>query len=230
LNLLLPILAILPGLLISYFIFRVDKYEREPFVPLALCFAIGALLTIPAIQFEKWTLTHIGTHDPKGFFETFWLSFIVVALPEEFLKYGALRGGVFPRRFFNEPLDGIVYAVLIGMGFAAMENLAYADRFGIDTMLLRTFTAVPAHLVFAIVQGYYTGLAKFNPARRRRLLWQGFGLSVLLHGIYDFLIFQDWSDWLFVVATLALYMCLFFCVSLIREHLHNSPFRKNNTI
>jgi RsiW-degrading membrane proteinase PrsW (M82 family) len=210
---------------ISYLIFRIDNYEREPFIPLAICFIAGALLTIPAVVVEKKVFFEVETPGSKSIFSSFLLAFIVVAFHEELLKFLALRFIAFPRSFFNEPLDGIVYAVLVAMGFAAMENLAYADRFGVETIFLRSLTAVPAHLAFAIVQGYYAGLAKFNPARRKFLLAKGLGLAVLLHGSYDFLIFINLSDWLFVLATLALYLCLFYCSMMIQRHLENSPFR-----
>ncbi len=224
-NPLLLTLAILPGLAISYAMFRIDKYEREPFGALAICFLIGAALTLPAVWVERWAFRQAGSQSDFSFFEVLWLSFGAVALNEELVKFGAMRLLIFPRRFFNEPLDGIVYAVLIAMGFATLENLLYADRFGMPTVLLRTFTAVPAHLAFAIVQGYYFGLAKFRPADRGRLLARGFGISVLLHGIYDVLILQHWFDWLFVLATVALYLVLFYASRLVKEHLLNSPFR-----
>ena len=56
--------------------------------------------------------------------------------------------------------DGIVYAVMIGMGFATLENIIYASRFGLETTLFRAFTAVPAHGVFAAIMGYYIGVGK----------------------------------------------------------------------
>lgn len=223
-NPLLLILSVLPGLLLSYAIFRVDKYEREPLVPMLVCFGLGAAMTFPALEIELWAFAHLSPHE-KGFGIIVLTAFTAVALNEEVFKFLVLRSAAFPWRFFNEPLDGIVYAVMVAMGFATAENIFYAHRFGLDTVLLRAFTAVPAHLVFAIVAGYYAGLAKFNPARRNRLLWQGFGMAVLLHGVYDFLILQNWSDWLLVLATLSLYLCLFYCNILIKEHLDKSPFR-----
>lgn len=218
-------LAVLPGLAISYAIFRVDKYDREPFAPLALCFAAGAALIAPAIWVEGLVFRAAGDPADYDLGEVLLLSFGALALNEELFKFTGLLVLAFPRRFFNEPLDGIVYAVLLAMGFATLENVLYADRFGLPTVLLRAFTAVPAHLAFAIVQGYFFGLAKFDPARRTRLLLRGLLLATLLHGAYDFLILQQWLDWLFVLATLALYLGLFFCGKLVREHLENSPFR-----
>lgn len=224
-NPLVLLLAILPGLIVSYIIFRADKYEREPLVPLALCFVIGGLATVPAVTIERWALSGIGA-PPYNLGQTLLLSFGVLAFTEELIKFALLLILAFPHKFFNEPLDGIVYAVVIAMGFATWENVAYADRFGLQTVLLRSLTAVPAHLTFAIVQGYFAGLAKFETARQSRLLSFGLCLAILLHGIYDLLIMQNWSKWLVVLGTVAMYMSLFFCGSLIRHHLEHSPFRK----
>ncbi len=221
---LLLTIAILPGILISYGIFWVDKYEREAALPLLVCFALGALATWPAVQVEIVTFSHLGPyrHQP---FVTFLLAFVAIACNEELWKFVVLLLAAYPHRFFNEPLDGIVYAVLVAMGFATMENVLYAYRFGFETIVVRAFTAVPAHLVFAVVIGYFAGLAKFNPQKRVWLLAQGFGLAIILHGAYDVLIIQRWSDWLLVLATFALYLSLYYCSRLVQIHLQNSPFR-----
>ena len=47
---LLFLLAALPGVLISWYIYRADKFEQEPRLPIVLCFMLGALATWPALQ------------------------------------------------------------------------------------------------------------------------------------------------------------------------------------
>jgi protease PrsW len=217
-------LAILPGLAICFLIFKLDKYEREPLGALLLCFFLGMLATIPAIAIQGWSGAMTDFKSQSAAI-TFLSSFGVVAASEETLKCAVLLIGAFPRKFFNEPVDGIVYAVLVGMGFATVENLIYAVNFGLDTTVVRAFTAVPAHFVFAIVQGYYLGLAKFQPERRVELILQGLGISILLHGAYDFLILQELSEWLSVLGSISVYICLYYCGLLVREHLENSPFK-----
>jgi RsiW-degrading membrane proteinase PrsW (M82 family) len=226
-NYLLFILAVAPGLFISYVIFRIDKYEREPFHALLLCFVLGALVTLPSLAIERWGFRLLlPWRDTAG--GTAVLAFIALALNEELCKFAVLLVAAFPYRFFNEPLDGIVYAVLVAMGFVTLENAVYVRNFGMGTALLRAFTAVPAHLVFAIVQGYYIGLAKFGvPTRRRKLLWRAVLWATLLHGIYDFLILQRWSEWLIVLATFSLYLSLFYCARFVQHHQENSPFRRS---
>jgi RsiW-degrading membrane proteinase PrsW (M82 family) len=223
---LLLVLAVAPGLAVSYLIFRIDKYEQEPWWALALCFALGGAATVPAVEAERWLFSLAPPAPYNRLWVVLFLAFVGVALIEEGIKYLVLMLGAFPFKFFNEPLDGIVYAVLVAMGFATFENLLYADRHDWQTMLLRAFTAVPAHLVFAIVQGYFVGWAKFRPQKRRKWLLLGFLLALLLHGVYDFLILQNWTDWLLVLASVSLYLSLFYCGSLVRHHQEHSPFRR----
>ncbi len=221
---LLLLFAVLPGLLLSYAVFRADKYEHESAAALTLCFGLGAAATLPAIVFEKWVYPDTGLENLSAW-KMVLVAFGAVAFNEELFKLLALLIGAFPWRYFNEPMDGIVYAVLVAMGFATTENILYINRFGGEPLLLRAFTAVPAHLVFGIVMGYYAGLAKFNPDKRNTLLLLGFGLAVLIHGAYDLLILQKSSDWLIVLASVALYLCLFYCGELVRIHQDSSPFR-----
>lgn len=217
-------LAILPGLLICWAVYRADKYEREPFGPLALCFSLGAAVTFPAMMVEFWLIPMVGEIERDPIL-TFLVSFGAIAPVEEILKWLVLIFGAFVWRFFNEPFDGIVYSVMVSMGFATVENLVYIDYFGQETALLRAFTAVPAHLVFAIPTGYYAGLAKFNPDRRIHLLFRGLLVGILLHGTYDFLVLQNWTKWLSSIGAISIYICLYYFGALFREHLENSPFR-----
>jgi len=223
-SLFLLILAISPGLLICWAVYRADKYERESIGPMALCFGLGAALTQPAMFIEQQFIPMVGEIERDPIL-TFLMAFGAIAPVEELLKWLALIFGAFLWRFFNEPFDGIVYAVMVSMGFATVENLFYIDIFGQETAILRAFTAVPAHLVFAIPIGYYAGLAKFHPTKRVHLLFRGLLVSIMLHGTYDFLVLQNWTKWLGSIGALSIYLCLYYFGSLMREHLENSPFR-----
>ena len=70
------------------------------------------------------------------------------------------------------------------MGFAFVENILYVSQGGMQVAILRTFTAVPAHAMFAVMMGYYAGLAKFavddserNRLLARGLLWPSFSME-----------------------------------------------------
>ena len=220
-------LAVLPGILLCYVIYRLDRWDEEPIGWLVGCFLLGMLVTFPAMWLELRGFRLLALDGERPFWPTASLAFVVIAFNEESLKMFCLLAVPFRRPVFNEPLDGIVYSMMIGMGFATAENLVYAERFGLETIFIRAFTAVPAHAVFAIYSGYFVGLAKFDPARKWQLLRRGFIYTVMLHGLYDFLIIQKYEQWLSVLATFGLYGSLVYSTKLIQLHADNSPFRTN---
>lgn len=223
-NPLLIALAILPALVICYAIYRIDKFDKESHWQLIICFVLGMLVTYPAMKLEEIGQNY-GLEDSPGFWLLLVLSYIVVGLSEELTKFLALMFYAYPRKEFNEPLDGIVYAVMIAMGFATLENILYADQYGYHTTFIRAFTAVPAHGVFAVIMGYYVGLAKFDKPKRFSLIAMGLLIPVLIHGTYDFFILQEYYDWLMGFATLTLAISIYFSIRLIRLHQYNSPFK-----
>ena len=226
-NPLLSIVAILPGLIIAFLIYRTDKFEKETPWPLILSYFFGMFLTLPSMYMEGLG-TSLGWEESNNLLFLFLFSTLIVGFSEEITKYLGLLFFPYTQRFFNEPMDGIIYAVMIGMGFATLENLLYADRYGLDTVLVRAFTAVPAHGVFAIISGYYVGLAKFTPSRRITYLLLGILLPVLLHGIYDFFILQNHFEWMMSFATLTVLFCGYWSWVLIKKHQSISPFRDSD--
>jgi RsiW-degrading membrane proteinase PrsW (M82 family) len=82
-----------------------------------------------------------------------------------------------------------MYAVMVGMGFATLENIAYVLQNGVGTGITRMFLSVPAHATFAVLMGYHVGLAKFNPARRGWYFLLAIIWPVIFHGTFDFFLF-----------------------------------------
>ena len=97
-------------------------------------------------------------------------------------------------RDVNEPLDIIVMSILISMGFAAIENILYSQQLGWEIALFRSFTAVPAHAFFACILAYFAAV-EFPKSRKKILPYlQGLLIAIILHGLYDFFIIQEFSD------------------------------------
>ncbi len=227
-TMLIILLAILPGVAISYWIVKADRYEKESKIMLGVAFLLGILVTYPTMKAEAWAAT-LNWENSHNFFKIFFFSLIFVGLTEELAKFICL-GIPYFRKEFNEPLDGIVYSVLIAMGFATCENVLYALDYGLQTTALRAFTAVPAHGAFAVIMGYYVGLSKFNKRNQIGLLLIGLGLASLVHGIYDFFILQPYAEWLMSLATVVLLASLIFAYRLLKKHQQASPFRPNDEL
>jgi len=223
---LLYVLAILPGILLCVLIFFADKYEREGFGPLLICFGLGMLCSLPALGIQKLVAqTGIEESTNVGLFLI--NVFLAVAFSEELVKLVAVLGFPYRQKFFNEPLDGIVYTIMIGMGFATVENVIYAYKFGMETTVVRAFTAVPSHAIFAVVMGYFIGMAKFSETKGRAFILRGFLLAVLIHGLYDFFILQEYYDWLMGFGLLTLILGALLSWKLIKVHQRRSPFKES---
>ena len=126
-NPLLIILAAIPGLAISYYIYYKDQHEKEPSQYLIICFILGMLSTVPAIYMEQFGMS-LGFDVSDNLITTFIFAFFVVGFSEELVKFAALRGYIYPKKDFNEPMDGIIYTMMIGMGFAAVENVILIEE------------------------------------------------------------------------------------------------------
>ena len=223
-KLILLALAILPGILITWFIYHKDKYQKEEPRNLILCFALGMAITLPVISLEKWAMgSGIGAGESTG--RTLLASFLIIAFSEELVKFGVLTLVPYRKAYFDEPLDGIIYAVAIAMGFATLENLLYASRYGMETTILRAFSAVPAHASFAVIMGYFVGQSKFSERHRRYHLLLGLALPLIIHGTYNFLIQQEAWDGLILLAIPLLGLSVYFALRLIRRQQEESPFK-----
>ena len=185
-------LAIAPGLAICLFIFHRDAYNREPKLNLFVSFMLGVSIVFPVAYIEIFLEQFHG----NSIAEVALSAFIGVALVEESGKFLVLRFYAYPRKSFDEPLDGIVYGIMIGMGFATLENLLYVQKFGMETGFIRMLMSVPAHATFGVLMGYHVGKAKFDAANSQRLLWLGLMWAVFFHGLYDFFLFLQGNPYL----------------------------------
>lgn len=217
------LLAILPGLLICAWVFYRDRRQPEPLFLLSLCFLAGMGSAFIAIQMEEWAYD-VGIRESVNIWQTLLLAFGVVALFEEGVKFVTLMLFAYPWKPFDEPLDGIVYSVVVAMGFATLENLIYSDIYQIDTVLLRAFTAVPAHAAFAVFMGYHLGLAKFedDTQRKAKRLVVGFFGALLLHGAYDFFIIQQNVGFLTLFSMAILALSIYYTLQLVNLHVDTS--------
>ena len=190
---LLLALSIAPGLAIILYIYRKDSYDKEPKKYLLVSFLLGMLSTLPAIALQLTAKAAFGATDaysPISFYAFF--AFIIVAGSEEGSKFAMVKWYAYPRKNFDEPFDGIIYSVMVSMGFATVENIMYVQQHGIGTAIMRMFLSVPAHGAFGVVMGYYIGLAKFNKERSGLYLIAGLLLAMFFHGAFDFFLFlQD---------------------------------------
>lgn len=224
--LILTALAVTPCIAIGLFIYWRDKFDKEPFNLLILSFFGGIGSVVPAYFISNGLEDILLSNEQPYLFEMALDAFICTALAEEASKYFFLRLLAYNNKNFNEPFDGITYSVMVSMGFAMIENLLYVlgnANAGITIALTRMFTAIPAHAVFAIIMGYYVGMAKYKEHKKTYLLL-GVLAATLAHGFYDFFIFIQNIPFIYIGAFASLIYGIVLSAKAIRLHRNNSPF------
>jgi protease PrsW len=171
----LLVLALAPTLFIFLYIYRKDCYEPEPLHLVAWVFFLGALSVIPAAAIEMLF--------PEGVFTTA----LVAPVVEESLKFLVVFLAIYRSPEFDEPMDGIVYAMAAGLGFATVENLMYVLEGGVAVGIIRAIVSVPGHVIFSCIWGFALGTAKFRPrTEQTTIILAGLFWAMLLHGIFNF--------------------------------------------
>jgi RsiW-degrading membrane proteinase PrsW (M82 family) len=223
---LLVISALLPILLVIFYINYSDKYDKEPTKLLVNSFLLGAIVSVilALIMYNGFDII-LPLKDEFSVKQQIVKAFVVVAFTEEFCKYIIVRYYAQPKQKFDEKLDGIVYAVLVSMGFAATENLIYVFQGGFEVALIRAITAVPAHATFGILMGYFMGIAKFNKLNKYILNLTGLFTAILFHGLYDVFLFLNFIPGIAAGAFASLIIGLVLSKKAIKIHQEKSRFK-----
>lgn len=226
--LILLILAIAPGFAIMIYMYLQDIHEPEPFGQLAKGFGYGVLsmLLATGVTYLIYRSIHLDNHSFKDMAIK---AFVVVAVIEEVSKFLFIRGILYRSDQFNEPFDGIIYSLMVGMGFALTENIIYVFNGDGGTALVRMFSAVPAHAVFAVIMGFFLGEAKLE--HKHTFLY---GLAALVtatiaHGVYDYFLFISFVPGIWIGAVVSLIVGYFIARKAIEIHQDASPFKNDES-
>jgi len=179
-------IAILPVILLMVFIYRQDKYQKEPIKSLAKAF-IGGMLAIP-LDILIVTGVDALLAETAIANTVFFSAFLEAGIPEELSKFLIFMIFIWNDKNFDEYMDGIVYASFIGLGFACVENIEYVFMFGFGTGVVRALLSVPGHFLFGVLLGYFLSMAKFHPEKRSTYIWTGLLSAMVAHGLFDWLL------------------------------------------
>lgn len=194
-KILLFLLAILPISILIYYICRRDRLHPEPVKALIIAFLMGACISVPLTLLYGELLMAAGFMSlfSGAYIAQLAEAFVLAAIPEESAKLLALW--LFLRRckHFDEYMDGIVYAVCVGMGFACVENVMYVfsaldsgTSYAFEIAVSRAFTSVIGHYGFAVILGYFYSLGHFTKDKKTNYVFMGLLLAILAHGLFDF--------------------------------------------
>ncbi|MCO1576510.1 PrsW family intramembrane metalloprotease [Crossiella sp. SN42] len=178
---------------------RLDLFEKEPPVLLALAFLWGAFIAPAVAAPANGALLSLAGKTGGAAFAADWGAALAGPLSEEWLKgLGVVAVLVIVREHLHRSLDGLVYGAMIGLGFEALENFGYAvnaaltdvnDDFSaaLGSSVSRLLFGVGAHVIFTGIAGFGLGYARTATDRssgHRALVaaasvLTGYGLHVL---------------------------------------------------
>lgn len=184
---------ILPVLFWAWYHYHKDRHLPEPVGHLALAFVLGAAsywlgmlmyegLDLVGLRFDAFQLAETD-RSALLFYTLFAIGPI-----EELAKLLPFLVVILRFPEFDEPIDGIIYASFIALGFAAVENYHYLDFVSGIEALARGFAGPVVHIVFASIWGYYIGRACLQRRRIAATVAVSLVATALLHGLFDYLV------------------------------------------
>jgi RsiW-degrading membrane proteinase PrsW (M82 family) len=190
------ILAILPVPVYLAIILFIDRYEHEPWRMLAMAFFWGALVAFSlSLIFELMLKGAIFL--TFGSVSKVFTSAVSPAIVEEGAKGLALFLLFFWKKDeFDGVIDGIVYASMVGLGFAMVENISVYGSAeikgglasGLTLFVVRGILLAFSHPLFTSMTGIGLGLARQSRNSLIKFIVPVIGLllAMLLHFLYDF--------------------------------------------
>ncbi len=214
---------------------RYDRIDPEPYRAMLSVGILGGLVSgLVAVEimtlFESVVLGMTEGWMTAVVNETVTITELIIlaletGLIEESCK--ALATIYFAKRLgeVDEPVDAVLYAMLVGLGFAVIENLNYAIDHGNSTLLWRNIFCIPGHVGYALLWG--CGLAKARFAKPDRpvlvIIAPTLLIAALLHAGYDYIAFTASNTTITVYAVIQLIALLWFAHTRLKALGRESP-------
>jgi RsiW-degrading membrane proteinase PrsW (M82 family) len=188
-DMILYITLILCATLAGLLVYRYDLYDREPWMLVLLMAATGAGAMWVVGLLEGVTLRLVPpTTIPK--------IALIAATHEEaarLLIVGLLA--VVAPRHFNDPMDGIIYGSIAGLGMAVAESVNHLSFLPDKPSALPATEVVRllGHLVLGGISCYGIGLMRVDARDARKILLIAVSFAVTWHFVWDWIAFSSWS-------------------------------------
>ncbi|MCK9219055.1 MAG: PrsW family glutamic-type intramembrane protease [Bacteroidales bacterium] len=170
-----------------YFSKRNDKAFSQLLMTSYLAGAAGITVLILA---EGISLM-LGLNDLRSLKRILFFSFITIGGSSELGKFIFFRYYIVPKNVLNKPIHGITFSIMVSLGFSTLALILFmVNPFKVQELFpftLYSFVIVPANMMFAVIMGFFVGMAKFMKTRFVFSL-TGLLVTAIFHGIFNFCI------------------------------------------
>lgn len=179
--------ALLPVVILISYIYWRDKNSPEPTRMLVKAFVYGIISILVSLCISiPFGALGLYSNQVSTVLDAIRQSFLSAAIPEESAKLFMLWLLLRKCSFFDEKIDGVVYASIVSLGFAAVENIMYisSSETMVTTSITRALFSVPGHFSFGVIMGYYYSLLKFTNNKTRNMVLT-IVAPIIAHGLFN---------------------------------------------
>ena len=190
------VVALVPLVIVLSAVRWIDRWEPEPRGALWFAFLWGAGVAVVIALAVDLTLDLAGAAGAAPGRSDFVAAVIQAPLVEETAKgLGVLLILLVARRYFDGPVDGLVYAATVAGGFAFTENIEYFGSALVEggpanlatTFLVRGIFSPFAHVMFTACTGFALGVASRRTRGAGAIGYFLLGLipAAMLHALWN---------------------------------------------
>ncbi len=224
------IFGVLPSLIWLFYYLKKDLHP-EPKRMILKIFIYGSLITVLAFFIQIGLSELLKQLQDVTFFASYPVAieaikwFLVIALTEELLKYAIVKINVSGSYVLDEPLDIMLYMVIVALGFTAVENILYLfspiDNISFDVIIkttlmlsfIRFIGATFLHTLCSATLGYFMAISFLETEKKVILTLIGICIAIFFHGLYDFSIMTLKAPLNFVIPVMIIIGLAIFVIS-----------------
>lgn len=200
--------GIIPAILWLWFWLREDSKHPEPPRLIVMTFIAGILSIVPTYYAESFAVDVIT--NPA-------MVLVAWAFIEEIMKFGAAYLGGLRTRFYDEPIDAIIYLITAALGFAAAENFLFIinSQDIMSSLMTGSMRFVGASLLHVLASAFIGSLMAmaFNKHLFVKFMAIIFGIltSTILHTSFNVFIIKSNGGSISVIF-LSLWLAIIFLI------------------
>lgn len=208
---------ILIAVALIWFMLKKDKGEKEPISALWIAAGFGFGGSIIAAIIEHFAISSNALSGNASSLQTTLVAALIVGVVEETCKFIPLAIYIYPKKYFNEHTDGMIYFAIAGLAFGVPENILYSLQFGTKVGLSRLILTPIFHAATTALAGYFLVKSKIDKKTLRIPALALLG-AMLLHGLYDFGLASQNSLWSILSLMITIGMTTTFFILFMRSN------------
>jgi len=205
---------------------KVDVFEPEKISHLLFALLIGSITPFLSLGIY-FILDKFGINENGNMLYDLLYSIFAIGLNEELCKIvGAIIAFKALKKYINESIDYFIYAGMVALGFALVENFFYIKRYGIDILTTRSFYSVLEHIINTTIITY--GYFRFKIFHRGKHLTNtliALTVAISSHGLFDYFIINPAFSYFSPALVITVYLFgINFWITMLNNGINFSSF------